>query len=157
MSDMDRMALNTDYLFRLEVEVEGPQSVGPGPLGERRVAVIKGGRFYGPGIAGKVLPGGADWLLTANDGATRLDVRLVMQAEDGQVIGVTYQGVRHAPPDIAARMAAGEEVAVGSYYMRVAMRFETGPGPNEWLNRVVAVAVGHRFAAGPIYDVYAVL
>ncbi|NKC30618.1 DUF3237 domain-containing protein [Roseomonas sp. BU-1] len=154
---MERMALNSDYLFRLELDVAAPQVIGAGPIGDRRIGVITGGRFLGPGLAGKVLPGGADWLLTASDGGTRLDVRLVLQAADGQVIGLTYQGIRHAPPEIAARIAAGEEVEPGSYYMRVAMRFETGPGPHEWLNRVLAVAVGHRFPKGPVYDVYAVL
>jgi hypothetical protein len=44
-----------------------------------------------------------------------------------------------------------------TYYMRTAIRFETGPGPLEWLNRVLAVAVGQRPPQGPIYDVYAIL
>ena len=154
---MDRMPLTTDYLFRMELAVDPLQQVGGVPAGERRVAVVTGGRVHGPGLSGKVLPGGSDWLLLGADGGTRLDVRLVIQADDGQLIGVTYQGVRHFSPAVAARMAAGEEVPPGSYYMRVAMRFETGPGPLEWLNRVVAVAVGHRFPHGPTYDVYAIL
>lgn len=153
----ERMPLNTDFLFRLELTVEGPQAIGAGPIGDRRVFLVTGGRFAGPGFAGKVLPGGADWLVTQSDGGTRLDVRVVLQADDGQIIGATYQGIRHAPPEIAARMAAGEAMEPGSYYMRVAMRFETGPGPHEWLNRVLAVGVGHRFPHGPVYDVYAVL
>jgi hypothetical protein len=151
------MALATDFLFRMEIAVAAPQVIGDMPLGDRRIGLITGGRFHGPGLNGLVLPGGADWLLTGNDGATRLDVRATLQADDGQVIGITYQGVRHAPPEVASRMAAGEAVPVGSYYMRTAIRFETGPGPHEWLNRLLAVAVGHRFPDGPIYDVYAVL
>jgi hypothetical protein len=154
---MDRMPLNTDYLFRMELTVDPLQQVGAVPIGERRVAVVTGGRVHGPSLSGKVLPGGSDWLLLGGDGGTRLDVRLVIQADDGQLIGVTYHGVRHFSPEVAARMAAGEQVEPGSYYMRVAMRFETGPGPQEWLNRVVAVAVGHRFPHGPVYDVYAIL
>ncbi|WP_439595734.1 DUF3237 domain-containing protein [Falsiroseomonas sp.] len=154
---IERMPLNTDFLFRMELTVEAPQVIGAGPIGERRVAQITGGRFFGPGLAGKVLPGGQDWLVTQSDGGTRLDVRVVLAADDGQIIGATYQGIRHAPPEIAARLAAGEDLPPGSYYMRVAMRFETGPGPHEWLNRVLAVGVGHRPASGPVYDVYAVL
>jgi hypothetical protein len=157
MAAMDRLPLQSDFLFRLELTVEGPQAIGAGPIGDRRVFLITGGRFHGPGLTGKVLPGGSDWLLTESDGGTRLDVRVVLAATDGQLIGATYQGIRHAPPDVAARMAAGEEMPPGSYYMRTAMRFETGPGPHEWLNRVLAVAVGHRFRDGPVYDVYAVL
>jgi len=156
-ADTPRMELATDFLFRMEIAVAAPQVIGDMPLGDRRIGLITGGRFHGPGLNGLVLPGGADWLLTGNDGATRLDVRATLQADDGQVIGITYQGVRHAPPEVAARMAGGEAVPVGSYYMRTAIRFETGPGPHEWLNRLLAVAVGHRFPDGPIYDVYAVL
>jgi hypothetical protein len=152
-----RMELATDFLFRMEIAVAAPQVIGDMPLGDRRLGLITGGRFEGPGLNGVVLPGGADWLLTGNDGATRLDVRAALQSDEGQVIGITYQGVRHAPPDVAARMAAGELVPPGSYYMRTAIRFEAGPGPHEWLNRLLAVAVGHRFPEGPVYDVYAVL
>jgi hypothetical protein len=154
---MDRLPLRTDFLCRMELQVEGPQEVGAAAYGERRVFVITGGRVHGPALDATVLSGGADWLLVGADGATRLDVRLVMRAADGQVIGVTYQGVRHAAPEVASRMAAGEAVPPGSYYMRTAVRFETGPGPLDWLNRVVAIGVGHRFPAGPVYDVYAVL
>lgn len=153
---MERLPLTTEFLFRMELEVAPLQPVGAGPIGDRRVAVITGGRVHGPALTANVLPGGTDWLLLTGDGGTRLDVRLVLQAGGGQLIGVTYQGIRHAPAEVAARMAAGEEVPPGSYYMRTAIRFETGPGPLEWLNRVLAIGVGHRFASGPIYDVYAV-
>ncbi len=153
---MDPLPLSTDFLFRVEMTVEG-SAVGPTPLGERRIGLITGGRFAGPAVSGTVLPGGADWMLTGADGATRLDVRCLLRAENGQVIGLTYTGLRAGPPGVLARLAAGEVVDPASYYMRTTLRFETAPGPLEWLNRVLAVAVGQRPPQGPIYDVYRIL
>lgn len=150
------LPLRTDFLFRMEMTVEGTL-LGATPLGERRVGLITGGRFHGPAASGVVLPGGADWMTTGTDGGTRLDVRAMLRAEDGQLVGITYTGIRAGDPSVLARLAAGEAVDPATYYMRTAIRFETGPGPLEWLNRVLAVAVGQRPPQGPIYDVHAVL
>jgi hypothetical protein len=152
----DPLPLNTDFLFRMEMLVEGT-ALGATPLGDRRVGQITSGRFFGPAASGVVLPGGADWMLTGPDGATRLDVRAMLRADDGQLIGITYTGLRAGPPEVLAKLGAGEAVDPAAYYMRTALRFETGPGPLEWLNRVLAVAVGQRPPQGPIYDVYAIL
>jgi hypothetical protein len=153
---MDRLPLAVDFLFRMEMTVVGT-ALGQTPLGDRRVGQVTGGRFEGPAMRGVVLPGGADWMLTAPDGATRLDVRAMLRAEDGQLIGLSYTGLRAGPAEVLAKLAAGEAVDPATYYMRTAIRFETGPGPLEWLNRVLAVAVGQRPPQGPIYDIYAVL
>jgi hypothetical protein len=150
------LPLRSDFLFRVEMTVEGTL-LGTTPVGERRVGQITGGRFEGPKMRGTVLPGGADWMLTGIDGATRLDVRAMLRAEDGQLIGMTYTGLRAGPPEVLARLAAGQAVDPGDYCMRTAIRFEAGPGELEWLNRVLAVAVGQRPPQGPIYDVYALV
>ncbi|WP_270934507.1 DUF3237 domain-containing protein [Falsiroseomonas oryzae] len=153
---MTPLPLKTDFLFRMEMTVEATV-LGPTPQGDRRVGLVTGGRFQGPAASGVVLPGGADWMLTGPDGATRLDVRAMLRADDGQLIGITYTGLRAGPAEVLARLAAGDPVDPATYYMRTAIRFETGPGPLEWLNRVLAVAVGQRPPQGPIYDVYAIL
>jgi hypothetical protein len=151
------LPLRSEYLFTLSLTTGGPQAIGEGPGGDRRIFLITGGRFDGPSLSGEALPGGADWLLVQPDGTARLDVRLTLRASDGQQILLTYQGIRHGPPEVLAHVAAGEDVDPSTYYMRVLMRFETGPGPHEWLNRVVAVGIGQRLKTGPRYDVYAVL
>jgi hypothetical protein len=61
---MDRLPLAVDFLFRMEMTVEGT-ALGQTPLGDRRVGQVTGGRFEGPAMRGVVLPGGADWMLTA--------------------------------------------------------------------------------------------
>jgi hypothetical protein len=153
---MDPLPLKSEFLFRMEMTVEGTL-LGATPVGERRVGQVTGGRFHGPAASGLVLPGGADWMLTGSDGATRLDVRAMLRAEDGQLIGISYTGLRAGPPEVLARLAVGEAVDPATYYMRTAIRFETAPGPLDWLDKVLAVAVGQRPPQGPIYDVYAIL
>jgi Protein of unknown function (DUF3237) len=44
-----------------------------------------------------------------------------------------------------------------SYYFRINPLFETGAAQYDWINRVVAVGIGHRFADGPVYSVFEVL
>jgi hypothetical protein len=104
-----------------------------------------------------VLPGGADWIMLRPDGATTLDVRLVLQTDDGATIGMTYRGMRHGPPEIMERVGRGEAVAPGSYYFRTAIAFETAAPRYAWLNRILAVGTGERPPSGPVYDVFEVL
>ena len=35
--------------------------------------------------------------------------------------------------------------------------FEAPAGRYEWLNRILAIGLGHRFAYGPMYSVFEVL
>ena len=149
--------LRTAHLFTLTLEVAGMQPVGVTPAGDRRVGLVAGGRFQGARLSGTVLPGGADWIMLRPDGATTLDVRLVLQTDDGAAIGMTYRGMRHGPPEIMDRVARGEAVPPGSYYFRTVVAFETGAPRYAWLNRIVAVGTGERPPAGPVYDVFEVL
>jgi Protein of unknown function (DUF3237) len=104
-----------------------------------------------------VLDGGSDWQAVRNDGATTLSVRLVLKTKDDALIGMTYRGVRHGPPDVVARIEKGEAVDPASYYFRISPLFETSAGKYDWVNRVVAVGIGYRRADGPIYSVFEVL
>ena len=149
--------LRTAHLFTLTLEVAGMQPVGATPAGDRRVGLVAGGRFQGARLSGTVLPGGADWIMLRPDGATTLDVRLVLQTDDGAAIGMTYRGMRHGPPEIMDRVARGEAVPPGSYYFRTVVAFETAAPRYAWLNRIVAVGTGERPPAGPVYDVFEVL
>ena len=67
------------------------------PGHDRRVGVITGGSFEGERLRGKILPGGSDWQSLRSDGTLTLDVRCIMETEDGHLIGMTYRGMRHGP------------------------------------------------------------
>jgi hypothetical protein len=144
-------------LFIFQIEVKPPSIVGATPGHDRRIGEISGGRFEGEGLCGRILSGGSDWQSLRADGATTLNVRLVMQADDGDLIAMTYLGVRHGPKEVLDRIARGEKVNPNEYYMRATPYFETASQKYGWLNRVVSVAYGHRVAGGAIYQVFEIL
>ena len=149
--------IRTAHLFTLKLKVAGMQPVGQTPAGDRRIGLVAGGTFEGERLRGTVLPGGADWLMARPDGATTLDVRLVLQTDDSASIGLTYRGIRHGPPDVIDRLNRGEAVDPATYYFRTALAFETAAPEYDWLNRVIAVGTGNRLPEGPVYDVFEVL
>ena len=144
-------------LFAARVDVGVIVSVGKTPLGERRVIDILGGSFQGDRLAGRIRPGGADWQIVRADGAADLDARYTLETNDGALVQVRSQGLRHGPPDVIARLAAGEAVDPSTYYFRTVLRFETGSTPLDWLNRVIAIAQGARRPRVVELDVFEVL
>jgi Protein of unknown function (DUF3237) len=137
--------LQFEFLFTLGADVGELISLGPCPLGERRVVYITSGSFEGPQLRGELI-GGADWQILRSDGALELDARYAIREQGGGVVQVLSQGLRHGPPEVMARLARGEDVDPASYYFRTIMRFETGAGDLAWLNRTIAVATAERKA-----------
>jgi len=116
--------IETPHLFTMTMKNER-QVFGRTPLGERRVTIVTEATIDGSGLRATLLPGGSDWITETSDGTVLLDCRLVFQTDDGALIGMTYRGIRHGPPEVMARMARGETVDPGLYYHRVAIFFET--------------------------------
>jgi hypothetical protein len=149
--------VRTKPMFAMRLDVRPLLIVGATPGAYRRVGVVTGGSFEGERLSGAVLDGSSDWQTVRNDDSTTLNVRLVLKTEDGALIGMTYQGLRHGPADIIARIEKGEVVDPASYYFRINPLFETEAAKYDWINRVIAVGIGHRFADGPVYSVFEVL
>jgi hypothetical protein len=145
-------------LFILLLSVQPAINVGNTPGVDRRVGVITGGRFEGERLRGTLLPGGSDWqAIRPGDGAWLLDVRIVLNTDDDEIIGMTYRGMRHGPKEVLDRIARGEVVKATDYYLRIAPFFETASAKYGWLNGIIAVGVGHRLPEGPVYQVFEVL
>ncbi len=89
----------------LAVDVGEIVSMGPAPLGERRVVHILGGTFEGSGMRGEVLSGGADWQVLRADGVLDIDASYVLKDEGGGLVRVISQGYRYGPPEVIAAMA----------------------------------------------------
>lgn len=146
-----------DFLLELRLQVSQPAITGATPLGERRIATITGGTFAGPRLNGTVHANGGDWILAHPDGSVVLDVRCLLETDDGARIYMTYRGYRHGPADVIARVNRGEKVDPASFYFRTAPFFETGHEKYLWLNTLVTVGSGYRTPEGPIYRVFSVL
>ncbi|MGH8782402.1 DUF3237 domain-containing protein [Paraburkholderia sp.] len=150
-------SVQTQPLFVMRLDVKPIVVVGETPGLFRRVGIVPSGTFAGTRLSGTVLDGSSDWQTVRSDGSTTLDVRLVLKTDDGVAIGMTYRGLRHGPADVIHRLEKGEAVDPASYYFRISPLFEAPAGRYDWLNRVLAVGTGHRFADGPVYSVFEVL
>lgn len=153
-------ALESTFLFQLDltVDYDALQEVGSLPLGLRRIAQIAGGTFAGPRLRGKVLPGGADWLVIRPDSAMLIDVRITLRSDADELIYMHYTGIATAASDeVKARVARREIIGYPDYYVRSTPRFETSAPRLLWLNDIIAVANGTRMPAGPRYHVFQIL
>jgi len=146
-----------EYLVNLSVDVGNVVSMGPGPIGERRVVGILGGTFEGSGLRGEVLPGGADWQIARSDGVLDLDARYALKEQAGGVVRVLSQGYRHGPAEVLEALGRGEDMDPAKYFFRTIMRFETGAPYLEWLNRTIAVATAKREAQRVLLSAYRLL
>jgi hypothetical protein len=91
------------------------------------------------------------------DGTMLLDCRIVLETSEGELIAMTYQGVRSGPAEVLARLAQGADVRADEYYLRIAPLFRTQSPSHAWLNKIIAVGAGQRLPSGPIYNVFEVL
>ena len=66
----------------------------------------------------------------------------------GALIQIRNRGLRHGPPEVMARLAAGEEVDPAEYYFRTVPEFIAPNGPYEWMNRSIFVCAGARYPLG---------
>ncbi len=138
----------------LEFVYEATGSLGvPIPIGDtvdgarRIIPIFEGGSVVGPLINGKLLGNAADWQLTRPDGVTVADAIYALRTDDGVIIQLRNKGLRHAPPDVMARLVAGENVDPADYYFRTIPEFIAPKGKYDWMNRSVFVCSGARYPA----------
>jgi len=136
--------------FEAVIQVADPTVVGALPNGTRRIVDILSGTFEGPGIKGRVVPGGADWQLIRTDGFTDIDARYTLETDDGHLIYVSNIGIRHAPPDVISRLNKGEVVDQSQIYFRAVPTFETAAPELEWLMKSIFICTGERYPNGVV-------
>lgn len=133
------------FAFEARVTVGAPVEIGQVPRGRRRIVSILGGTFEGPGIKGKVVPGGADWQIIRADGFSELDTRYTLETDKGQIIYVQNAGMRHAAPAVMEKLLNGEAVDPKLVYFRTLPTFETAAPDLQWLTRAIFVGTGERY------------
>ncbi len=133
------------FAFELHAMVAAPVIIGQVPRGTRRIVAITGGTFEGPGLKGKVVPGGADWQIIRADGFSELDTRYTLETDKGQIIYVQNAGMRHAAPAVMEKLLKGETVDPKLVYFRTIPTFETAAPDLQWLTRAVFIGTGERY------------
>jgi hypothetical protein len=140
------------FAFELRVQVGKPID-----LGRRRVVPILGGVLEGSDMRAKILQGGADYQIIHPDGFTEAEARYVVETEQGQRIYVNNRGLRHGPPEVIARLNAGQLVDPSLIYFRTVPTFETSVPELQWLTRTLFVGIGERYPEEVVVRFYQVL
>ena len=146
-----------EFFCELNVTLDPAVVVGDTPHGTRRIIPITGGSVTGPNIKGEILKGGADWQIVRKDGVAELEAQYQFRTDDGTVIYIKNVGVRAATPEVAARIAKGENVDASQYYFRTTPRFEAPVGKYWWVNDSIFVCTGERKSNSVVLKVWKVM
>ena len=141
-------------MTQVRCEVGELVTLGAAPHGERRYVPLGGGSVAGPELNGAIVEGGVDWQLNRADGVLEIAAHYVVRTEDGALVEIRSDGLRHGPPEVMARLARGEAVPREAYFFRTVVRFTTGAPAWAHLNKVLALACGEREARLVKLDLY---
>jgi hypothetical protein len=141
-------------LTRIACEVGPIVSLGMTTAGERRCVTLLGGQVAGPELNGEVVAGGVDWQVLRSDGVIEIAAHYLIRADDGALIEVKSEGVRHGPPEVLALLAQGIPVERDAMYFRTVVRFTTAAPAWQHLNKTLALACGARDAQLVRLDLY---
>ena len=154
-STLDHPVLEFAFECRLQfTRVHAIPNVHNG--GFRSAVLVDSGHFEGPRLRGKAVPNsGGDWPRMWASGLIEFEAHYMLEADDGTPIYIHNRGVAFSPPEVLARIEAGEAAAAEDTYCRITPRFEAPAGPHEWLCRTIFVPFDPRNtrAIGPCGDV----
>jgi len=129
-------------LGTMTAELQQPFILDGTPVGGRWIFEVASAVMEGERLTAKLKgQAAADWLIVGPDGTGTLDVRALMETDDGALIFVQYNG----RVDVSAGGAAPTYATP---------RYETGDDRYRWLNKIQAVAKGQLNGSTLTYDVY---
>ena len=146
--------LKTEFAFVTHVRTGEALQADHTPEGATRYVPIIGGTLSGPGIKATILAG-ADSQVIRADGVIVIEARYMMRTDDNVLIGVVNRGMRHAPPEVMARLMKGEPVPRDLYYFRTVSELQAPLGSRyESFNKHLFLAVAEREPTGAVLNFY---
>lgn len=151
---MPEPQLETRWLMSLHGSIPQPVVISPSLM----IFNVLDARMESPRIKAKVLGPSGDWVQVQENGNWKLDVRLLMEADDGSPIYTSYSGVLRMDPGLGERLASGQEIPGEEMYFRSAPYFQTPSKQYAWLNSILAIGKMRSFGGGNVvYDIFEVL
>ena len=83
---MPETSLPVEHLFTFTATTAASGLIPNGPNGTRVVVNAFPGSFEGPKLRGTVKAPGGDWVIARPDGSLGLDVRVLLETDDGAMI-----------------------------------------------------------------------
>jgi hypothetical protein len=145
--------LSHRHLFEFEASVAPELTIHREPSGARlAICYFTGGWFAGERMRGRLLPGGGDWASFESPHILRIDVRGVLETDDGEQISMSYRGLWRTISGLLPRVLSNQvPYRHEEHYLRVTAQFETGSPEYCWLNHVVVVGAGGYTAGGGVH------
>ena len=127
----------TEHILSYVAPLDPPVTIDDGMM----IANVRpGGWVEGHNICGKFIAPGADWLRIMPSGVFRLDVRGLIQTDDGAYIYLTYNGIMKNSKESADRLIGGELLTDKDIpYFIAAPTFQTSSKKYSWLNEIQTV------------------
>ena len=149
-----RFQVATEFLARFSIKIQPPRIVGPTPEGIRVTWNAASGTAVGPRLSAKVLQG-ADWMQIRTDGVGNIDVRALLETDEGVRIMSIYSGAMEFGEDGYQNFLANKLPKPLRAW--TTQRFLTTDSTYRWLNRLQCISVGEVFLddLNYVYDVYA--
>jgi hypothetical protein len=142
----------------IDVDVAPVVELGALGTGVRRYVPFRGGTFEGrEDLRGVIAAGGVDWQLARADGVLEIDAHYTLITDAQEMIEVQSRGLRVASDEIAARLAAGDDVHPSEYYFRTHVRLASAAPRLRRLNEILAISTGVRRRDRVRIDVHEVL
>lgn len=146
--------LETRWLMSLKGKIPQPVVISPSLM----IFNVLDAQIESPRIKAKVMGPSGDWVQVQENGNWKLDVRLLMEADDGSPIYTSYSGVLRMDPGLGERLASGAEIPGDEMYFRSSPYFQTPSKKYAWLNSILAIGKMRSFGGGNVvYDVFEVL
>jgi hypothetical protein len=101
--------LRSQFLLDLALTAQPAAEISP----DRMVVAVSSGTFEGQKLKGTVIGPAGDWMSKRPDGSRVLNLRALLQTDDGQRVYMRCQGIAYTPPG-------------GTLYARIQPLFETG-------------------------------
>lgn len=137
---MAEYKIKLEHLCEVEGYVTAPIPVGPSSWGTRLIFPVVEGTVRGPKLNGKIRPFGADWGLMRPDNCYELDVRVIIETDDGAFIHTYYNGIIDMTKEQVEKFLGGELPEGLNFYLTP--RFETSHEKYQWMTRIQAVGRG---------------
>lgn len=153
---MKPAAPNLTFAFRITAEIAPVEIGGVGAYGERLHIPITGGRVEGKDFRGRIRPGGSDWPVIRRDGASAIEARYTVEADDGTLVLVHNRGLRVSSREILEKLRSREPVSPDEYYFRTVAEFDAPDGPHQWLRERIFIGSAAPVEGAVIIDIFRV-
>ena len=139
------MSIELVPLCTMTAVLRAPHVLDNTPVGDRWIFEVESGTIEGERLNAKLKgQNSADWFVISPAGVGQLDVRVLLETDDGAMVFMQYHG--------RVDLSSGTP---GPTY--AAPRFETGDERYAWLNKIQVVAKGQlEGGSNLVYEMYEV-